>query len=197
VQVVENYSEELGLGKSDSKHSHAIVAAHGAKKLAAMVAAVRTVQFMDRYEAHLLAAALRHCSCNLQDDQHAVLVGVWYACSAQTVVCATCRCIIVDGCCGVCRYHADLSTRGNRLQQLQDNYFKQQAVSPGPGRAPVMPLTTEQKDMAQAVLWYQGMGWQVDESGKQGTVHVRADSEQRLHSGRHARSSSSSTHACV
>lgn len=52
MQVVENYSEELGLGKSDSKHSHAIVAAHGAKKLTAMVAAVRTVQFMDRCEMH-------------------------------------------------------------------------------------------------------------------------------------------------
>lgn len=48
VQVVEAYSEELGLGKPDSQHSHAIVAAHGAKKLAAVVAAVRTVQFMDR-----------------------------------------------------------------------------------------------------------------------------------------------------
>lgn len=36
------------MGKSDSKHSHAIIAAHGPKKLAAVVAAVRTVQFMDR-----------------------------------------------------------------------------------------------------------------------------------------------------
>lgn len=48
AQVVEAYSEELGLGKSDSKHSHAILAARGPKKLAAMVAVVRTQQFMDR-----------------------------------------------------------------------------------------------------------------------------------------------------
>lgn len=56
LQVVETYSEELGLGKSDSKHSHTIMSAHGPKKLAAVVAAVRTVQFMDRCE---------HGSCNL------------------------------------------------------------------------------------------------------------------------------------
>jgi hypothetical protein len=49
-QVVETYSEELGLGRSDSKHSHTIMSAHGPKKLAAVVAAVRTVQFMDRCE---------------------------------------------------------------------------------------------------------------------------------------------------
>jgi len=48
VQVVETYSEELGLSKSDSKHSHTVLAARGAKKLAAMVAVVRTQQFMDR-----------------------------------------------------------------------------------------------------------------------------------------------------
>jgi hypothetical protein len=65
-----------------------------------------------------------------------------------------------------CRYHADLSTRGNRLQQLQDSFFKAQAVSPGPGRAPVMPLTTEQKAMAQAGAWFQGLGWQADEEGE-------------------------------
>lgn len=47
-QVVETYSEELGLGKSDSRQCHAALAARGPKKLAALVAAVRTVQFMDR-----------------------------------------------------------------------------------------------------------------------------------------------------
>lgn len=101
----------------------------------------------------------------------------------------------VDGCRGVCRYHADLSTRGNRLQQLQDNYFKQQAVSPGPGRAPVMPPTAEQKDMAQAVLWYQGMGWQVDESGKQLMLHVRG--LQASAASRQAVAQQQQQHACV
>jgi hypothetical protein len=48
VQVVESYSKELGLGEADSKQSHAILAAHGAGKVAAMAAAVRTQQFMDR-----------------------------------------------------------------------------------------------------------------------------------------------------
>lgn len=76
------------------------------------------------------------------------------------------------------RYHADLSTRGNRLQQLQDSFFKQQAVSPGPGRAPVMPLTAEQKDMAQAGTWFQGLGWQVDEAGEKGEERVRRRSQQ-------------------
>lgn len=95
-------------------------------------------------------------------------------------VCLKCLCMI--GCCAVCRYHADLSTRGNRLQQLQDNYFKQQAVSPGPGRAPVMPLTAEQKDMVQAVQWYKGMGWEVDESGKQLTPYGMMHPERRAHS---------------
>lgn len=56
-QVVETYSEELGLGKSDSRHSHAIIAAHGPKKLAAVVAAVRTVQFMDRCAAGAVGVA--------------------------------------------------------------------------------------------------------------------------------------------
>jgi hypothetical protein len=60
VQVVETYSEELGLGKPDSGHSHVIVAAHGAKKLAAVVAAVRTVQFMDRCACVLGTRVLRH-----------------------------------------------------------------------------------------------------------------------------------------
>lgn len=46
--MIETYSEELGLGKSDSKASHAILAARGPKKIAAMVSAVRTQQFMDR-----------------------------------------------------------------------------------------------------------------------------------------------------
>jgi hypothetical protein len=74
AQVVENYSEELGLGKSDSKHSHAIVAAHGAKKLTAMVAAVRTMQFMDRYgNTTTLSASLRCCCCHEQNDPHPVL----------------------------------------------------------------------------------------------------------------------------
>lgn len=46
------------------------------------------------------------------------------------------------------------------MQQLQDNYFKQQPISPGPGRPAVVPLTTEQKDLAQAVQWFKGMGWE-------------------------------------
>lgn len=48
-QVLETYSEELGLGKSDSKHCHAALVARGSKKVAVVLAAVRTVQFMDRY----------------------------------------------------------------------------------------------------------------------------------------------------
>lgn len=71
----------------------------------------------------------------------------------------------------ILRYHADLNTRGSRLQQLQDNYFKQQPVSPGPGRAAVVPLTTEQKDLAQAVRWFKGIRW--EEAAESGAVVAR------------------------
>jgi hypothetical protein len=63
----------------------------------------------------------------------------------------------------LCRYQSDLSTRGSRLQQLQNTWIarqqQQQQHSVG-GKMPPVPLTTEQKDMAQAVNWYKGMGWQ-------------------------------------
>lgn len=64
-----------------------------------------------------------------------------------------------------------MNTRGSRLQQLQDNHFKQQPVSPGPGRAAVVPLTTEQKDLAQAVRWFKGMGW--EEAAESGAAVAR------------------------
>jgi hypothetical protein len=50
LQVVERYPEDLGLGKTDSKQSRTILAAHGPKKLAALAAAVRISQFLDRCE---------------------------------------------------------------------------------------------------------------------------------------------------
>lgn len=42
-----------------------------------------------------------------------------------------------------------------------------------------MPLTTDQKDMVQAVKWFQGMGWEVDELGE-GLSAVGAASPERI-----------------
>jgi len=53
------------------------------------------------------------------------------------------------------------------MQQLQDTWFKQQLTSTAsPGRPAAVPLTPEQKDLAQAVQWFRGMGW--DEAAEAG-----------------------------
>jgi hypothetical protein len=73
LQVLESYSEELGLGKSDIKHCHAALVARGPKKVAAVLAAVRTVQFMDRYGLLLVSHAagmLPHMPTLLQQSRH-------------------------------------------------------------------------------------------------------------------------------
>jgi hypothetical protein len=115
VQVVETYAKELGLGGPTSKQASAITAARGANKVAALAAAARTAQFMDRY-------------------------------------------------------HADLATRGSRLQQLQDRWLRQQRSQPGPGgaggggpaaaAAAAAALSPEQRDLAQAVQGFKALGWE-------------------------------------
>eukprot|EP00775_Hariotina_reticulata_P008604 gene8604-8785_t len=102
-QVVEDYAKELGLTGLPQVEAHraAILAAPGAKKVAAVAAAVRTCQFMDRYKA-------------------------------------------------------DLSTRDIRLQELQNNWFKQQNTKPG-------AVPPEQRDMAQATAWFEGLGWDLQD----------------------------------
>lgn len=64
------------------------------------------------------------------------------------------------------RYHADLNTRGSRLQQLQDSWLKQQLNQ---GRPAAAALTPEQRDMAQAAQWLKGLGWGDDaDAGQSG-----------------------------
>lgn len=55
-----------------------------------------------------------------------------------------------------CRYKADLSTRGSRLQDLQDKWFKQQNTKPG-------AVPAEQRDMVQATAWFEGLGWDLQD----------------------------------
>lgn len=90
LQIVDSYSEELGLGKSDSKQSHAIVSAHGAKKLAALVAAVRTVQFMDRYAFPTMTFTDAQCTTfNFECQVPCMLATGMLTCSGLTACVGT------------------------------------------------------------------------------------------------------------
>eukprot|EP00878_Enallax_costatus_P034562 GHUV01038334.1.p1 GENE.GHUV01038334.1~~GHUV01038334.1.p1 ORF type:complete len:403 (+),score=159.02 GHUV01038334.1:1575-2783(+) len=57
------------------------------------------------------------------------------------------------------RYKADLATRDSRLQELQNRWFKQQMATGVARPGTAAPMTQEQRDMASAVDWFKGLGW--------------------------------------
>lgn len=70
----------------------------------------------------------------------------------------------------LCRYKADLATRDNRLHELQNRWFNQQMVTGVARPGAALPMTQEQRDMASAVNWFKGLGW--DDAAEDGALHT-------------------------